>query len=667
MEKSMSVTIKVSPAPSETKVVWATLCFIIVISCLLSRPSLRAQTSTTYRSPLIYGYQADPMMVTTGGRYYLYSNDQMGYNRLRKSRSLAGLAGSSSEVLYVGDGTTVGPAVSCGYIIQWQGLWYQYCGDANGSLVLQSSTSDPAGAYTFLGRTDNPTGYTTYAKWPILVNNQLYMVATINGEGTTYNAIYAAKFSDPVTRTGPWNLITVPTGGAGSWECAHNRCIDEGGSAVVHGSQVFFLFSAGGYEDPDYCVGMLTANITSDLSLQSSWTKSSGCVISRNDSVGAYGPGSALWFKSPDGTQDWLAFHVKTTTTDNRNGDDRRLEAIQVTWDTSGNPVFPQPYALDTYQTLPSGDTGNEFTAPFVSSWSSSRINLHAIGAGNAIWENYWTTTAGTWSGWHQVGSIPPNGAAIGPVAVSRISNYIDMFVPTDSKLYTQTWNGSSWSTSWSNMAGPSPTTSPEENTLGGCCVANVNGSKVAASTWSSSRIDIFVVGDDHNVWQNYWASGTGWSGYQSLGQPPASRIGLIGAPAATSRMNNSTDIFARAADGNIYQDSWNGSSWSGWSMLGATPAGNASSPAVANWGTSNLQIYERGRDGNIYQIVWNGTAWGSWTNLGAPTPGGVSDPTAVSRTNNYTDLFTRATDGNIYQSTWNGSIWSAWTSVGSP
>ena len=644
------------------------MCAVWIAVLLAHAGTGTAQSTTQFKAPLMYGYQADPMMVTYNGRYYLYNNDQMNYDRMRKSKSLAGLAASQSEVLYLGDGTTEDVAVACGYIIQWQGSWYQYCGDTTGGLVLKSNTLDPTGGYTFFGRNlDVPPGYTAYAKWPILVNNQLYMVATINGNGQVPNAIYAAKYSDPVTRTGSWNLITVPTKGTGSWECANSRCIDEGGSAVVHGSKVFFLFSAGGYEDPGYCVGMLTADVGSDLSVQSSWTKSSGCVIASNSSAGVYGPGSALWFKSTDGTQDWVVFHVKTTTTDNRNGDDRRLEAMQVTWDTSGNPVFPSPYAVDTYQALPSGDAGDEFTSPAVSSWSSSRITVHAIGSGHAVWENFWTTGSGTWSGWHQVGPVPPNGAAVGPAAVSRTSNYIDLFVPTNSKLYTQTWNGSNWSTSWSNMGGPSPTTSPEENANGGCCVANVNGSKAAATAWSSTRINIFVTGDDHNVWENHWISGTGWSGYNSLGQPTGTRLGVIGAPGAASRMDDSTDVFARASDGNIYQDTWNGTAWAGWSILGATPVGNASNPAAATWSSTNLQVYERGRDGNIYQIIWNGSTWGSWTSLGAPTPGGVADPTAVSRTSNYVDLFTRATDGNIYQKTWNGSTWSGWTSLGEP
>ena len=629
--------------------VLSTVCAIV--PCCLSA---LGQTSTNYRVPLVYGYQSDPMMVYANGYYNLYVDDQMGYDRIRKSASLAGLVNAEPEVVYVGTGG-VAPAVSCSYLFHWNSRWYQYCGDSTGNLVLESSADDPSSSYTFLGRLDAPSGFTGYAEWPIMSNGQIYMLITTNGEGVTYNSIYAAKFSDPATRTGSWNLISVPAGGSGSWECGDGRCIDEGGSAVIHGSNIYLLFSAGGYESPDYCVGMLTANMSSDLTQQANWTKSSGCVISRNNSSDVYGPGSAMWFKSPDGTQDWIIYHLKTSTANNMNGDDRKLEAMQVTWDGSGNPVFSQPTAVDTYHTLPSGDPGNELSAPSLSSWSSTRTTADAIGSGNNVYENFWTASSGTWTGWHQVAATPPNGAAMGPAAVSRTTNIIDLVVPTDSLLYRSTWNGTAWS-AWSSMGGPSPS----------CCIGSVAGSKAAMSSWGSDRVDMFTLGLDHTLWQDTWTSETGYSGWTtSLGNP--TNIRLIGAPAAISRTSNVIDVFMRGTNGDIYTLSWNGSAWSSWTDLGSCSPGNSSNPAVASWSSTNLQLFERGRDGNIYEDIWNGTGWSGWTSIGAPSVGAVADPAAVSRTSNYTDLFVRGADGNVYATNWTGSAWGSWSSFGEP
>src|ERR1700690_3449831 len=115
--------------------------------------SLHAQSTTTYPVPLVYGRQADPMMVYWNSYYYLYVDDRLGYDRMRKSKCLAGLASAESEVVYAGS-RGVDASVSCAYIFEWSSHWYQYCGDSTGPLVLERSTSDPMSTYTLAGRLD---------------------------------------------------------------------------------------------------------------------------------------------------------------------------------------------------------------------------------------------------------------------------------------------------------------------------------------------------------------------------------------------------------------------------------------------------------------------------------------------------------------------------------
>jgi serine protease AprX len=205
-------------------------------------------------------------------------------------------------------------------------------------------------------------------------------------------------------------------------------------------------------------------------------------------------------------------------------------------------------------------------------------------------------------------------------------------------------------------MGGPNPS----------CCIGSIAGSRAAAASWGSDRVDLFSLGLDHGLWQNTWTSETGYSGWVTdLGYPTSAEF--IGDPAAFSRATNYIDVFMRGNNGDIYTETWNGSTWSGWTDIGSCPPGNASSPSVASWSSTNLQVYERGRDGNIYQIVWNGTSWGSWTSIGAPAVGAVSDPSAYSRVSNWADVFTRGADGKIYSTYWNGTSWSSWTSFGEP
>jgi GH43 family beta-xylosidase len=628
--------------------------------------ALHAQVTSTFRSPLVLGPQADPMMVTYQGKYFLYVNDSLGYDRLRSSTSMAGLINSESKIVGAPpSGYGIDATVSCYYIFHYNSHWYQYCQDSHGSFALQSASDDPLSGYSLY--TNSAGQYWLpmpsnsvwgIAEWPIMVNGQLYMLFTqtkYSSNGQTVdelNEIYAAKASDPITVSGPWGLISQPSQ---SWECQGywNRCVNEGGSVLIHGNNVFLLFSASEYDSPSYCVGMLSASITSDLSQPGSWTKHSGCVFSRNDAAGVYGPGSFLTFKSLDGTQDWGVYHVKTENFNDTSGQDRRLEAKQITWDANGNPIFGQPYALQTYNSLPSGDPGQELSAPAVSSWGTDRLTVHAIGQNNAIWERYWSSSAG-WSNWQQVGAYPPNGTAAGPVAISRVSNYVDLFIPTDDAIYTETWNGSSWS-SWQSEGGPSPV------------AGSVAGSRAGTATWGGAQLNLYSLGLDHNVWEKYWTSGSGWSAWE-LG-PGAIGVGAIGSPAAYSRLTNYVDLFSGGSDGNLYTDTWNGSSWGGWWNFGSVPTGNASSPALASWGSSNLTLVENGIDGNVYLKYWTSSSgWdANWTNLGAPTGGVVSDPAVYCRVSNYVDVFVRGVNGHIFTNTWNGSTWSGWWDFGEP
>ena len=103
-------------------------------------------------------------------------------------------------------------------------------------------------------------------------------------------------------------------------------------------------------------------------------------MFSRDDAFGTYGPGSMTWFKSPDGSQDWVAFHVKTTTANDFSGDDRRLEVKQVTWNGS-TPVLGTPLQLNASYSLPTADPGTVDSAPSASAWSINDVNVNVLRA----------------------------------------------------------------------------------------------------------------------------------------------------------------------------------------------------------------------------------------------------------------------------------------------
>jgi Repeat of unknown function (DUF346) len=185
-------------------------------------------------------------------------------------------------------------------------------------------------------------------------------------------------------------------------------------------------------------------------------------------------------------------------------------------------------------------------------------------------------------------------------------------------------------------------------------------GSSPAVASWGANRLDVFVRGTDNAIWHAWW-DGSTWNYWQSLGPS------IVSSPAAVSWGPNRIDLFGVGTDGKLYHQYWNGSTWSAWvSELGAPPPGIASgsAPAVASWGASHLDVFVRGADNAIWQATWNGSAWSGWTSLGGTI---TSSPAAVSWGSGRIDLFGIGSGGVVYHKYYSGS-WSGWLSeIGAP
>ncbi len=177
------------------------------------------------------------------------------------------------------------------------------------------------------------------------------------------------------------------------------------------------------------------------------------------------------------------------------------------------------------------------------------------------------------------------------------------------------------------------------------------------SSVPAASPGSLFVQGTDHALWTNHYQSGSGWSGWQSLGGS------LTSSPAATSPTSSVTDVFVRGTDGALWQQTTTngGSSWSGWTSLGGQIA-SGTGPAVCTSGSS-IYVFAQGTNGELYQKTWTGS-WSGWQSLGGSL---TSSPAAGSTSAGVIDVFERGTDGALWQQTTTngGSSWSGWTSLG--
>jgi GH43 family beta-xylosidase len=85
------------------------------------------------------------------------------------------------------------------------------------------------------------------------------------------------------------------------------------------------------------------------------WTKNPSPVFKKKPENNAYAPGHNSFFKSPDGTEDWIIYHANSSP--NQGCTDTRNPRMQkFTWNPDGTPNFDEPVKTGSPITRPSGE-----------------------------------------------------------------------------------------------------------------------------------------------------------------------------------------------------------------------------------------------------------------------------------------------------------------------
>lgn len=174
-----------------------------------------------------------------------------------------------------------------------------------------------------------------------------------------------------------------------------------------------------------------------------------------------------------------------------------------------------------------------------------------------------------------------------------------------------------------------------------------------ALTSWSATRYDLFGRGTNGALWHAYW-TGSGWSGWQSLG----GGIEAGTQPAAVAWAPNRIDVFVEGTDRQLWHKWWSGSGWSGWQALGGILSG---SPAVASWAANRLDIVAPGLSGQIWHDAWTGSGWTGFQALGGATH---ATPAIAAWGPGRLDVFVEGTGGVLWHRTYAGG-WTAWQSLG--
>lgn len=329
--------------------------------------SANAQSPKTFTNPLLPS-GADPWCIYKDG-YYYYTNSTGSNITLWKTKSIAQLKTAEKKVVFNPPAT--GPyskELWAPEIHFLQGKWYIYFAADSGKnighrlWVLENASADPLrGEWVMKGKLTTPQD-----KWSIDGSifehrNKLYVIwSGWEGDVNGQQNIYIAKMSNPWTADGERAKLSSPEL---SWETngdLHNSDdppvvkVNEGPEVLVHGNQVFLIYSASGCWTDFYVLGMLTTTEDKDLMDPASWKKSPQPVFKKSKENSVYAPGHNSFFKSPDGKEDYILYHANANPGEGC-GSLRSPRAQLFTWNKDGTPEFGVPFKEGTELKVPSG------------------------------------------------------------------------------------------------------------------------------------------------------------------------------------------------------------------------------------------------------------------------------------------------------------------------
>ncbi|MGF6888249.1 GH43 family beta-xylosidase [Nocardia sp. GAS34] len=301
-----------------------------------------AGSAGTFRNPLNQG--PDPFLTYYDGNYYL-STSQGGSLQIWKAASLGDLAAAQPNTVWTDTTPSRNQDMWAPCFRLLEGNWYFYYTASDGSndghriYVLKSAGTDPLGPYTFAGQLGAAD---TWAIDPELLqlDGKYYLIWS-----GPNNLLQIAPMSDPVTMSG--DAVYLPSAGG----CPEVR---EAPATIQRNGVTYLVYSTCDTGKPDYQLWMHTLPSGADPLVPGNWTQYPSAVFTRNDPADVFGPGSNGFFRSPDGTEDWIVYHGKTTSAYTYDG--RTTRAQKFTWNADGTPDFGRPLSLDTDIALPSGD-----------------------------------------------------------------------------------------------------------------------------------------------------------------------------------------------------------------------------------------------------------------------------------------------------------------------
>lgn len=330
----------------------------VIFSLFAKQPQEVVSDGLTFQNPLVES-GPDPWMTYYDGYYYLATTTWGGPFTgltMRKAESIVALKTARAQRVWM----DLNPSRSSNY---WapefflldgpNGLrWYGYftggpakCCDNQHIHVIESASTDPLGPYTYKGMLEEFEDTRNIDASLLQLNGSLYLLSA--GRVGEDQNLYIAPMQNPWTLSGDRNLLSSPEY---DWEKV-TRNINQGPVALHHDDKTFIVYSASYCGGPGYSLGLLSY-LGGDPLQKDSWSKSPQPVFQSTSEV--FAPGHNTFFKSPDGTQDWIVYHANDSAAGACDMN-RSPRAQPFTWNADGTPNFGAPLSVTSELEVPSG------------------------------------------------------------------------------------------------------------------------------------------------------------------------------------------------------------------------------------------------------------------------------------------------------------------------
>ncbi|MFG2212622.1 glycoside hydrolase family 43 protein [Streptomyces sp. NPDC048638] len=335
----------------------------------------------TFRNPLNTG--PDPFVTYAKGTYHLTTTrgDSI---KMWSSPSLGTLLDADPVTVWRDTDPARNQHIWAAEFHRFGDRWYMYytaddgVDDHHRLYVLESDAAgDPAGPYHFKAKLTPPHHANDFAIDPSVFqhNGKLYL-AYSGLNPYQHNGLNIVPMANPYTVSG--DAVALKADGG----CPEVR---EAPEFLHRNGRTWLTYSTCDTGTPDYQLRMLSLPDNADPLTPGNWQQHLGPVFGRDDAKGVYGPGHHAFFRSPDGTQDWIVYHAKTT--EGHTYSNRTTRAQRIGWHTDGSPDLGRPVALGATQDLPAGDPGNG------NYWIND--NGRSSGAGQVSYQGAWKSGTG--------------------------------------------------------------------------------------------------------------------------------------------------------------------------------------------------------------------------------------------------------------------------------